>query len=101
MTNKIEKICIIGSGFMGAQIGLHCAAYGYQVWLIDNPEKALERATQSHIQELDRRIEKQQMTTVEKTDILTRLHLSTKISDGLANADLVIEALPEMGWKGS
>jgi 3-hydroxyacyl-CoA dehydrogenase len=49
---------------------LGCAAYGYPVWLIDNQEKALERAAQSHIQELDRRIEKQQITTDEKKDIV-------------------------------
>jgi 3-hydroxybutyryl-CoA dehydrogenase len=75
---------------------LGCAAYGYPVWLIDNQEKALERAAQSHVQELDRRIEKQQITTDEKKDILNRLHTTTKMPEGLANADLVIEVVPEL-----
>ena len=38
----IETVCIVGAGFMGAQIGLHCASQGYTVWIMDISEEARE-----------------------------------------------------------
>lgn len=49
----IETVCVVGTGFMGAHIGLQCAIHGYSVWLYDIVEETLERAVQSHVQELD------------------------------------------------
>ena len=39
----IETVCIAGSGFMGAQIGLQCAIHGYTVWLLDVSEDILRQ----------------------------------------------------------
>ena len=47
-----ETICIIGSGFMGTQIGLHCAVKGYNIWLIDISELELNKALERQSQEL-------------------------------------------------
>lgn len=80
---------------MGAQIGLHCASYGYNVWLVDVSEEALERASQSHIQELEARVEKKQINTNEKEAILDRIHFTVDLKTGVSQADLVIEAVPE------
>jgi 3-hydroxybutyryl-CoA dehydrogenase len=91
----METLCIVGAGFMGAQIGLHCAVYGCTVWLVDTSEQALERAKQSHVQELERRLEKQVLTTEERRAVLSRIHFSTDLREGAINADLVIEAVPE------
>ena len=90
-----ETVCIVGAGFMGAQIGLHCAAHGYAVWLIDTTEKALERAKQSHAQELARRRKEQQITAGENEAILSRIHFATDLQEGASGADWVIEAIPE------
>lgn len=91
----IETVCIVGAGFMGAQIGLHCASQGYTVWIMDISEEAREHASQSHIQELDTRVEKEQITTNDKESILNRIHFTEDLKEGASRADLVIEAVPE------
>lgn len=92
---SLTTICIVGAGFMGAQIGLHCAVYGYVVWLVDTSPKALEQATQSHTQELDKRITQQHITSDEKAAILSRIHCTVNLQEGATEADLVIEAIVE------
>ncbi len=95
-TRPFETVCIIGAGFMGAQIGLRCAAHGYNVWLVDALTDALKRAAQSHEQELDERLEKQQITAEERAAILSRTDFTTSMREGTSGADLVIEAVPEL-----
>ena len=80
---------------MGAQIGLHCASYGYTVWLVDVSEEALERTSQSHVKELDARVEMQHITKKEKDAILKRIHFAGDLKVGASQTDLVIEAVPE------
>jgi len=92
---EIETVCIVGAGFMGAQIGLHCAAHGCTAWLVDVSEDALERASQSHAAELERRLTKQQVSADEEEAILSRIHLVKDMQEGALDADLTIEAIPE------
>ena len=94
-TKPFETVCIVGAGFMGAQIGLQCATHCYAVWLVDSLAEGLQRAAQSHSQELGRRLEKQQITAEEKEAILGRVHLTTNMQEGASKADLVIETVPE------
>ncbi len=91
----IKSVCIIGAGFMGTQIGLQCAIYGYPVWFVDTSQAALEQASRSHIQELENRVENQRLTPDEKMAILRRIRFTTHIREGTSDADLVIEAVPE------
>lgn len=94
-TKPIETVCIVGAGFMGTQIGLQCAIHRYAVWLVDNRAEGLQRAAQSHSQELGRRLEKQQITADQKEAILGRVRLTTNMREGASIADLVIETVPE------
>jgi len=91
----MNTVCIVGAGFMGAQIGLNCASYGYIVWIVDPSGEAREKALQSHIQALDARVQEQQISSQEKQDILSRIHLTENLKEGASVADLVIEAIPE------
>jgi len=94
-TKPFDTVCIVGAGFMGAQICLQCATHGYAVWLVDGVAEALKRAGQSHSQELGMRLEKHHLTAGEKDAILSRIHLTTDIQEGASKADLVIESVPE------
>lgn len=94
-TRPIETICVVGAGFMGAQVALQCAAHGLQVWLVDNSPEALEWAKTSHAQELAKRLQKQQITPQEQDSILSRVRLTTDMPLAASRADLVIEAAPE------
>jgi 3-hydroxybutyryl-CoA dehydrogenase len=94
-TRAIETICVVGAGYMGAQIGLQCAAHGYTVWLADSSPEALERAKTSHAQELAKRLQKQQITPQEQESILSRMQFATDMQPAVTHADLVIEAISE------
>ena len=94
-TKPIETVCVVGAGFMGAEIGLHCASYGYTVWIVDVSEEVLERASQSHVKELDERVEMQHINKKEKDAILKRTQFTRVLKVGASQADLVIEAVPE------
>jgi len=55
-TRPFDTIGIIGAGTMGAQIALHCAVHRYPVQLFSRSTATLQRAAQSHAQELARRL---------------------------------------------
>jgi len=42
-SKPIKNITIVGAGFMGTQIGFHCAVKGYKVCFYDASSKALDR----------------------------------------------------------
>lgn len=96
MDNRLfNEISIVGSGFMGAQISLLCAMHGYNVKLINHTASGLERAAQSNLKNLDGFIDAGEINSDEKKVILNHIHSTTSMSEGLAKADLVIEAVPE------
>ncbi len=80
---------------MGTMIGLHCAVHGYEVRFIDISGKVLERATETYTRELQRQVEDKHITINEKNTILSRIHLTMNMKEGVADADLVIEAATE------
>jgi 3-hydroxybutyryl-CoA dehydrogenase len=90
-----ETIGIIGAGTMGAQIALHCAVHGYPVQLFSRSTATLQRAAQSHTQELEHRLAGQHITVEEKETILRRIQCTTHLPEAVAGADLVIENVPE------
>ncbi|MFQ6027445.1 MAG: 3-hydroxyacyl-CoA dehydrogenase family protein [Dehalococcoidia bacterium] len=94
-TKPFAKIGIIGAGTMGAQIGLQCAVHGYPVQIFSRSEETLQRAAQSHSLELNSRLEDQQLTVDEKETILSRIQFTTNMRQAVADADLVIENVPE------
>jgi 3-hydroxybutyryl-CoA dehydrogenase len=80
---------------MGAQIALQCAVYGYPVQLFSRSTATLQRAAQSHTQELEHRLAEQHITVDEKESILRRIQCTTQMPEAVAGADLVIENVPE------
>lgn len=94
-TESFDTICIVGAGFMGTQIGLQCATHGYTVWFVDSLEESSQRAAQRHSQELEKWLEKGEITLGEKEVILSRMHFTTELQTGVSNAGLAIESVPE------
>lgn len=91
----IERVSIVGAGFMGAQIGLLCASRGHPVWIVDVSKEALERASRSHVEELEAWVGEQEITADEMEAILDGIHLTLDLEAGVSRADLVVEAVPE------
>lgn len=92
---QIQNILIIGSGAMGAQIGMVCALAGYRTTLQDVSGEALEQALKQLEARMSRDVEKGRRTRAEADDALGRLSFTTLLPDAAAWADLVIEAATE------
>lgn len=91
----IEKVAVVGSGFMGAKIALRSAVKGYPVSMYDINPDALRKAKEMQENELSSRIENKTLTEQEKTIIQSRIKSTSNLSEAVADADLVIEAIPE------
>ncbi len=85
----IRNITIVGAGFMGRQIACRCLTHGYEVWLVDDSAEALEQTRRGLAHDLCGEGAKP------GEDILARLHATADLGQGVAQADLVIEATPE------
>jgi 3-hydroxybutyryl-CoA dehydrogenase len=91
----MENIAVIGAGTMGNGIAHVFAQKGFKVQLIDAQATALEKAIATIKKNLDRQISKQTITAEDKANTLSNIQISTSIEQGVANADLVIEAATE------
>lgn len=91
----MKNIAVIGSGTMGNGICHVFAQNGYKVSMIDINELALEKALKTIGKNLDRMVSKEKITETEKNNTLANISTFTVLSQGVKNADLVIEAATE------
>lgn len=90
----IQKIGVIGAGQMGGGIAQVAALNGYQVTILDRDAAACEKGIANITKNLDRQIQKLQITEHDKAATLGRLKTTTAMTD-LQDMDLVIEAATE------
>ncbi len=91
----MKNIAVIGAGTMGNGIAHVFAQFGYDVSLIDISEKSLEKGMQTIEKNLDRMVKKEKISNDDKSATLGRLKTFSSISDGVKDADLVVEAATE------
>lgn len=91
----MEQIAVIGSGTMGNGIAHVFAQSGFKVNLIDISQDALDRALKTIEKNLDRMLAKERIDEATKSATLSNLNTFTVLKDGVANADLVVEAATE------
>lgn len=91
----IKNVCVVGSGFMGGQIGLQCAVHGYPVWMYDTFKPALRRCAEEQNSMLDEQIEAGAVSADGRRVILNRIRFATSLNEAASSADLVIEAVKE------
>lgn len=91
----MKNITVIGSGTMGNGIAHVFAQNNYQVSLVDVNEAALKKAIDTIAKNLDRQVSKGQLTEADKTQALANITTFTDVKQGVANADLAIEAATE------
>ena len=97
MTNSIKKVTVLGTGVLGSQIAFQSAFKGFTVTAYDIDDKVLQAAkdrfdklAETYANEVpDARDGKAQ-------EALSRLTLTSDLKDAVADADLVIEAIPEI-----
>ncbi len=91
----MKNISVIGSGTMGNGIAHVFAQFGYNISLIDIKEEALNKAVQTIEKNLDRQVSKQQISEETKKQALANIKTFTNLQQGVATADLVVEAATE------
>lgn len=91
----MKNIAVIGSGTMGNGIAHVFAQAGYKVTIIDISEDALKKAIATIEKNLTRQVEKGSITEVIKKLALANLSTTTFMTEGVKEAELVIEAATE------
>ena len=91
----IKKITVVGSGTMGNGIAHTFAQFGYEVNLVDVSDNALSKALGTIGKNLDRQVAKGTITEADKSNTLANITIFTDLKNGVADADLVIEAASE------
>lgn len=91
----MKNISVIGGGTMGNGIAHVFAQNGFQVSLIDVKQEILDKALATISRNMDRQVAKGSMTEADKAAALANLNTFTNLSEGVENADLVIEAATE------
>jgi 3-hydroxybutyryl-CoA dehydrogenase len=91
----MKQIAVIGGGTMGNGIVHVFAQNGYAVNLIDVKQDMLDKAINTITKNMDRQIAKGTLTEADKNAALSNIQCYTLLADGVANADLVIEAATE------
>ncbi len=92
--DSIRTVAVLGAGTMGNGIAHVFARAGYKVLLRDVEQRFLDRAVDTIAQNLDREIKRGKLELAEKARVLERVLPVTDMST-LANADFVVEAVPE------
>lgn len=93
---EIKKVAVIGAGTMGHGIAQVAATAHYDVCLNDIKDEFLARAKSGIDGSLDRMLKKEKITAQEKEAILSRITFTTDIPKAVKDADLIIEAIPEI-----
>lgn len=91
----IRNVLILGAGTMGLQIGLQCAASGFEVMVYDPFEQALEKA-QQRLGSLAGRMAGANRITPEQAEAgASRMQFSSDPVAAGKNADFINESIPE------
>jgi 3-hydroxyacyl-CoA dehydrogenase len=92
----MKRVVIAGSGVLGSQIAFQTAFHGYAVAVYDLNEEILAKARVSFAK-LAQVFQQDMGATPAQTDAaLARLRLTCDLADAVADADLLIEAVPEV-----
>ena len=93
---SFKNITVAGIGVLGSQIAFQTAFKGFNVSVYDINDEAIEKGKE-RIQELKPKYQKDLGASPEEEDeAYNRLEFHTDLKDAVSNADLVIEAVPEV-----
>lgn len=90
-----EKIGVVGAGQMGSGIAHVCSLAGLEVYIYDISEEQIEKGLASIRKNMERQVKKEKITAEDMNKALALISSSTDINS-LKNADIIIEAAPEI-----
>ncbi len=93
---KINIVCVIGAGIMGAGIAQLISTYGYKVNLVDMNEELLNKAKNAIEKNLERFfVAKNKISKEEAENIVNRIKLIVNRDEAVEDVQMVIEAVFE------
>jgi len=93
---EVRKIAVLGAGLMGHGICQVAAQAGYQVRLRDIKQEFLDKGMSMIQRSLSKFQSKGVLTEQQVQETLSRIHPTLDLKEAVADADLVIEAVPEI-----
>ncbi|WP_273733919.1 3-hydroxyacyl-CoA dehydrogenase [Mycolicibacterium septicum] len=97
MTDSIKTVTVLGTGVLGSQIAFQSAFKGFTVTAYDINDKVLEAAKDRFAKLAETYAnEVPDASDGKAQEALTRLTLTSDLAAAVADADLVIEAIPEI-----
>lgn len=93
---EIKKVAVLGAGTMGAGIAQVCAQAGYEVWVRDIKDEFIEKGKATIEKNLRKAVNKGKISLLKLKEIQSKLHYTTDLKEAVSDADLVIEAVPEV-----
>lgn len=92
--SEIKRVGVLGCGLMGSGIAQVAAVAGYETVVREVDEAPLRQGVSKIEASLTKLVEKQKLLASERDAALSRLQLTTNLSE-LARCDLIIEAVTE------
>jgi len=93
---EVKKVTVLGAGLMGNGIAQVCAQAGYTVTMRDIEQRFIDGGMNTIKKNLGRSVEKQRISQKDMDDVLGRITPIIDMKKAVENADLVIEAIPEI-----
>lgn len=91
----MKNIAVIGAGTMGNGIAHVFAQNGFNVNLVDISRESLDKGLATISKNLDRMVAKDAISEADKNNTLGHISSFTELKQGVAKADLVVEAATE------
>ena len=92
---EFGRVAVLGAGTMGAGIAQICAAAGSRVALYDVEQRFVDAGLGRVREFLEKGVEKGKTKPAERDLVLSNLRGTPDLAAAVADADLVIEAIPE------
>ena len=93
--SDIRRAVVVGAGTMGHGIAQVLAAAGCEVWLSEATAAAAQAGIDRIAANLDQAVARAKISPEQRQAILGRIHLETDLGEATADADLIVEAVPE------
>lgn len=93
---EIKNVTVAGSGVLGSQIAFQTAFMGFEVSVYDINDEAVEKGKE-RVKVLQKRYQDDDYGTKEEVEAAwSRMSFHTDLAKAVENADLIIEAVPEL-----
>lgn len=90
-----RRVCVVGAGYLGTQIGVLCARHGYRVNMCDVSGEALASSKKAVKDYLGQWVAEGQVSGEESRGIRRRMSFTGDLAEAASGTDIVIEAVVE------